>query len=127
MDYEDIDVMTPKILYNAVRQYRHNKDDGFIGGYDREETNKAVEKLESEIHDMQLELNRAQSELQHYKQLLKDQRDFASISDGAATEAIDELNEANAAIRHLHEGLQKCWPLHHNFMPAIDRALKERE
>jgi len=33
------------ILVNALRQYRHNNSEGFIGGYDIEETDKIVKNL----------------------------------------------------------------------------------
>ena len=55
--------MILKILYNAQRQYRHNNDVGFIAAYDLEETNKVVEKLESE-------LNRAQSRIEELETAL---------------------------------------------------------
>ena len=115
-----------KWLNESVFYPKKDEQPGAEYGFSRE---RLLELFTNCHEDLELELNRAQSELQHYKQLLKDQRDFASISDGAATEAIDELNEANAAIRWMDELFErtdtwKGWKGDEIHLPAIERALK---
>ena len=87
-----------------------------------------IEKLESEIQDMQLELNRAQSELTRVNALTETQaRIIRRLVDDSVENT--ELKEANDAIRFMHEVLSNSidhaeW----TFRPhkkAIDRALEE--
>lgn len=41
-----------RILYPALRQYRHNNSDEFITGYDKEETDKIVSELLQQIDQL---------------------------------------------------------------------------
>jgi hypothetical protein len=44
---------TPKLLMAAIRQYKHNTgEDGFVIGYDLEETDKVVRDLQNTIIDL---------------------------------------------------------------------------
>jgi hypothetical protein len=53
---------TPESLVPAIRQYKHNTgEDGFVFGYDKQETDSLVEQLESsnfEMREALFEINR---------------------------------------------------------------------
>ena len=44
--------MTPNPLLTALRQYRHNHGEGFVFGYDKEETDRIVAKLVEALEEM---------------------------------------------------------------------------
>ena len=50
--------MSEKLLYGAIRQFRHNNSDNFVMGYDVEETEKVVKSLKKDrelLEDLVLE------------------------------------------------------------------------
>jgi len=80
--------------------------------------------------DLELELNRAQSELKRSKEISKRQGEITAINMEDFIELTDELNEANAAIKCMNEiGVEPYDSKEQNQLKkhqkAIDRALKE--
>ena len=43
---------THKILHHAIRQYRHNNNDGLVFGYDKKEVDKVVSSLLAQIDNI---------------------------------------------------------------------------
>lgn len=62
---------TPKALIPALRQYRHNNNDGFLAGYDREDANIVFYELQMQIIDLKAALrscaNASNGALDQYK------------------------------------------------------------
>lgn len=72
MDKYRGNVMIPKILHEASRQYRHNSSDELVSGFDKDETIKIVTGLQAEIDRLKENLRIAENEV-------SDLRDYANL------------------------------------------------
>ena len=91
-------------LSAATRQYRHNNSDGFVFGYDIDETTKIVTSQQAEIDQIKIsardhantymsEIEELSTELDEYKLLLKEERMIHS-DDKAEIDRLKAENEA---------------------------------
>ncbi|MCW7556448.1 hypothetical protein NX722_28615 [Endozoicomonas gorgoniicola] len=65
-----------ELLAPALRQYRHNSEDGFVCGYDQKEIRKIVSKLKSDLDEADRRAGAAEREKVRLKESAQARRDW---------------------------------------------------